>query len=442
MKGLLFTYLITFGGAAAGLFNPYTGLLAYICLSILKPESLWYWQADEMPPNSSRLVGVATLIGWALQGFGRWDFGKAWAVVLCLLAFLGWGALSSTQCRHPELGWDYLIELLKVVMPILVGLTMIDDARKLYSLAWVIVLSLGYVCLEMNLTYALDKFNRINEIGFGGMDNNCFGIAANTGLGLAIFLSFSANKWWKKGVAVTCALSMAHVVLLTFSRGGMVGLVVLGVSSFFLLRMRPWHYAAFAVGVLVMFRLAGPEVVDRFLSSFKTGDARDWSAESRIQLWTDCLDCMIKHPLFGVGPRHFPVIAPEYGWPLHKEAHTLWLQVGAEQGFLGLAFLLLYYVVTGGLLVKLLRDKGIPKDSPLRPLAAMVLASLIGFAVSAQFVSLIGLELPYYVAMLGAGTLILASRPAADAEGDPVDHPAVQADEAAHTLPVPTGAAR
>jgi len=41
-------------------------------------------------------------------------------------------------------------------------------------------------------------------------------------------------------------------------------------------------------------------------------------------------------------------------------------------------------------------------------LARMVIASLVGFMVSSQFVSLEGLELPYYVVMIGAATLKVA----------------------------------
>jgi hypothetical protein len=39
----------------------------------------------------------------------------------------------------------------------------------------------------------------------------------------------------------------------------------------------------------------------------------------------------------------------------------------------------------------------------------MVIASLVGFAVPAQFVSLEFLETPYYVALVGAGVLKLSS---------------------------------
>ena len=40
----------------------------------------------------------------------------------------------------------------------------------------------------------------------------------------------------------------------------------------------------------------------------------------------------------------------------------------------------------------------------------MVIVSLCGFAVSAQFVSLELLETPYYIALAGAGVLMLSDR--------------------------------
>ena len=37
--GLLFTYLLTYGGSALSLVRPFYGLLAYICFAIIRPES-------------------------------------------------------------------------------------------------------------------------------------------------------------------------------------------------------------------------------------------------------------------------------------------------------------------------------------------------------------------------------------------------------------------
>jgi O-antigen ligase len=119
---------------------------------------------------------------------------------------------------------------------------------------------------------------------------------------------------------------------------------------------------------------------------------------------------MSKHPLLGVGPDHFPLVVHEYGWPKGKEAHSLWMQIGAELGLPGLGLLLAYY----GLVIKRLWPiaRGvIEMDDPwLRHLAQMVIVSTTGYAVSAQFVSLEALEPPYYIAMMGAGVLALTAR--------------------------------
>jgi hypothetical protein len=52
----------------------------------------------------------------------------------------------------------------------------------------------------------------------------------------------------------------------------------------------------------------------------------------------------------------------------------------------------------------------------------MVAASLAGFCVSAQFVSLIGLEIPYYVGLIGIGALKLNSAHEAQFAAGDYDH--------------------
>ena len=43
MKGLLFTYLMTYGGGLLALFTPFYGLLVYVCFAIVKPDAMWSW---------------------------------------------------------------------------------------------------------------------------------------------------------------------------------------------------------------------------------------------------------------------------------------------------------------------------------------------------------------------------------------------------------------
>jgi probable O-glycosylation ligase (exosortase A-associated) len=415
MKGLVFTYVLTYGGAAASLFNPFVGLLVYVCFAIVKPEAMWHWVVPE--GNYSRIVAAALLAGWALNGFGSWRLGRAGGVVAALAAFWLWSVASAAHASNPGLAWKYVEELAKVLLPFLVGITTITSRRQLKQLAWVIMLSQAYVAFELNLSY-VEGFNRVAEAGFAGLDNNSVAIAMNCSVGLAFFLGLSARHWWQKALAFGSALLMAHVILFTFSRGGMMGLIITGMVTFLLIPKRPVYYFGVALASAAVLYLAGPEVRGRFASSFEDEEKRDWSANSRLELWANCLDVIGQNPLLGVGPSHFGEVAPQYGWERGKEAHTLWLQTGAELGAPGLAFLVSFYGLCGVRLLRVRRMPADPADPWPREMAAMVLAPLAGFAVSAQFVSLIGLEAPYYVALLGAGVLKLTSTP-------PMDHPAL-----------------
>jgi O-antigen ligase len=109
-----------------------------------------------------------------------------------------------------------------------------------------------------------------------------------------------------------------------------------------------------------------------------------------------------------LGPRHWPLEAANYGWKSGKEAHSLWMQLGAEIGVVGLACLVGFYGIAVLRLWPLARYRIAETDPWCSYLAQGVIASLFGFAVSAQFVSLYGLEVPFYITLIGAGALKLS----------------------------------
>jgi probable O-glycosylation ligase (exosortase A-associated) len=429
MKGLIFTYLLTYGGAIAALFNPFVGLLVYVCFAVLRPDFLWFWSVE--PGNYSRIVAAGLLIGWAAHGFGilqvrsvhrhppglligwaahgfgSWKFGRARAIIASLVVLLLWSVVAANWAPDSAKAWLFVETFAKIVLPVVVGITLIDSIDKLKQLAWVIVLSEGYLAYEFNLSY-YEGYNRLRDAGFGSMDNNSNAIALVTCLGLAFFLGLSTRAWWRKGLAFAAAALMGHAVLISNSRGGMLALLVTAGVTFLLLPKRLPHYLAFAAAVLLGIRLAGPQVIERFQTVFSDPTQRDAAASGRLQLWAACWDTMLNQPL-GVGPDQFPVIAPRYGFPRGKEAHNLWLQFGAELGFLGMALLLLFYGLCIARLWRYTRERQ-PVDDPwVRHFARMVIAALAGFAVSATFVSLKLLEPPYYVVLLGAGVLKLST---------------------------------
>src|SRR5262249_25818109 len=115
MKSLIFTYLLTYGGALVSLFNPFVGLLIYICFAIIKPDVIWWWSVPQ--GNYSRIVAIALLVGWSLNGFGNWRLGRAKGVVGLLLAFLVWSAVCSAAAQYPSIAFIWVEDLVKIVLP-------------------------------------------------------------------------------------------------------------------------------------------------------------------------------------------------------------------------------------------------------------------------------------------------------------------------------------
>jgi O-antigen ligase len=288
-----------------------------------------------------------------------------------------------------------------------VGITTINSRQRLYALSWVILASEGYLALEFNRDYLLSGFNRVQELGFADLDNNGVAITMVGCAGLAFFLGLQETRTWRRWLAFALAAAMTHVVLLSNSRGGMLGLIVAGMASFLLIRKQPSHYMYFFIALLIGIRLAGPPVVERFSTIFAGAEERDASAESRIGLSATCFEMMRGNPLTGIGPGHFRLLSYQYGWPKGKDGHTTWLQVGAEMGVPAMIFLLTFYLMTMARCWNLARSK-VLSIAPLGDVGRMAIASLTGYMVAAQFVTMYGVELSYYIALLGAGAVKLA----------------------------------
>jgi O-antigen ligase len=352
----------------------------------------------------SEVVAIATLTGWGLKGFGTWKFGRGSVLVGLFCAYSAWMVISALGAADGTVAFDALREHFKHLIMFIVAATLADSPRRVAQLAWVIAGSAGYLSLEMNLQY-LGGFNEIQQLGYGGMDNNSIAVSLVTCLGPALFLGLRSRALWEKGFAFAAAALIAHTVMLTFSRGGMLAMIVAGVAAFIAIPKRPRYLVPVALAIALGLRLAGPELRDRFATAFAEDEERDYSAQSRVELWMDCVKVMQKYPVLGVGPDHFPLIAGEFGWPRGKEAHSLWLQIGAEIGIPGMSLLVLFYGFALWRLWRLARARTGETALWSRDTAGMVLTSLAGFVVAAQFVTMEGLETPLYIMVLAIGTL-------------------------------------
>jgi O-antigen ligase len=401
MIGSILTYLLTYGGAALAVFNPFVGVCIFWAFDIVRPQYLFGWAG--LQGDFSQIVAIGTLAGWALKRFGTWDLGRGKAIFGFYVAHAVWVILSAILAPNHDVALAFVVEQLKRTLMFTIAITTADSVRRMETLAWVITGSAGLVAYELNMLY-LGGDNQAQRLGWAGMDNNCLAISMVTCLGVAVFLGLHARPVWKKAAAFGAAALIGHTVLLTFSRGGMLAMIVAGLAAFSVVPKRPRYLVPVAGAAILALALAGPQVRERFMTTFD--EQRDFSADSRLELWLDSLEVMRRYPVFGAGPGHFPLIAAEFGWPEGKEAHSLWVQLSAEIGIIGTLFLLLFYLTSMRRLWPLARGSAATDDERWMHYAAcMVVTALAGFLVSVQFVSLVGLEAPMYVAAIAVATL-------------------------------------
>jgi putative inorganic carbon (HCO3(-)) transporter len=397
MKGLILIYAIAGLGSIGALRFPLIGLFVYVGFAVLRPQFIWGWAGDF--GGISFYVGIATLLGWIFNGFGSKKIGPGKSIVATLVFFAAWTALSATQAIDKEVAYATLDPMMKYVVPFLIGITVIDSEQRSRAMMWMIVLAMAYVSFEMNLEY-LRGYNIAGE-GFGGMDNNCFGVALVSTIGPALALGLGAKKWHERGLAAASVLLILHTTLLTFSRGALVGLLAVGTTAFILMPKRPKHVAVLVLVTLVSIRLTGPQLMARYATVAADAEERDGSAESRIELWRDCIQLTIDKPIFGIGPGNFPVVAESLGWTRGKQAHSVWMQQAAETGVPGVLSLLFFFFLAIVKLWPIARQRITDDNRSRTVVASGLIMSLVGFAVAGQFVSLGGLEIPYYMTMIG-----------------------------------------
>jgi O-antigen ligase len=298
--------------------------------------------------------------------------------------------------------------MLKVMLPFYVGITTINSSRELRILCWTIVLSQGYLAFEMNVSY-LRGFNAM-ALGATGLENNSAAIAMAAGAGFSVMIGFLAPNRFQKCVAIVCAALMVHAIMMSDSRGGMLGIVLTGVAVLILTPKNPRTVFAFIVIGLLVLRFTGPAVMERFSTAFADEEERDDSAASRIYLWQDCHDLIKKRPILGVGPHHWRAqYAESYGWPAGKSAHSTWLEIAAETGIPGALFLIGFYGSLAVLCWRWIRTDDRLQDPLIHSTCCAAIVGTVGFAVSASFVTYWGSEISYYIVLAGAAALRLSS---------------------------------
>jgi O-antigen ligase len=195
-----------------------------------------------------------------------------------------------------------------------------------------------------------------------------------------------------------------HAVLMTFSRGAMVALLLAAPLVF----LRSKHkkqltLAALAIAITVPI-LAGKEIREEFFSVEDYQE--DGSAQSRFESWSAAWHIALDYPIFGVGIRNADLFSSMYGADRAGRAiHNQFLQILADSGFPALILYLMLIWLTAKALRQMrraCRDREDEEAKLAYAIACGVEAAMAVFFIGGMFLSLEVFELPYLLLLLGA----------------------------------------
>jgi len=275
-----------------------------------------------------------------------------------------------------------------------VAMLLVNSRQRFRQLVLVMALSLGVRAVWAGIWGVANggEFRVYGPHGSFLEDNNDFALGLNMALPLQFYLIPGETRRWARWCLWLCFLGGILCVVLSYSRGGLLGLVVV----LFLITMGSRHRivatAMLATAALLILSFAPHQWTDR-MDKMAHGEV-DGSGQQRLIAWRTGWNLAMDYPITGGGLDAYPDVIvfrhyqPEQmpGGRESEGPHSIYFQVLGELGFVGLA---LFLMLMGSCFLSLqaLRRQAKKQSAShwVIPYTRMFQASLAAFAVSGAF---------------------------------------------------------
>jgi len=417
MNQMLFMLLTSFFGmAGAFVVTPVWGIAVYYGYAVLRPQFIWEWVSVGGKTigdvSWSFYVAVATLVATAL-----WRIGLLYPVAALsppwygnpkftrshylFLAFCFWISLTYPTASSEERAWPWFVEYVKIFVMFICATLVLRTVKDLWIVYYVVLGSATFAAYEINFFYFRDGVMLLQSRGYGGLDNNGAALIVAMAVPMAYFAWEATRHPIRWGFMLAIPI-LVHALMLSFSRGGMLSLMVCAVFMFLRGRNKWFLTVVYSIAILFVLATAGKELQERFLSINKT--EADESAQSRLTTWGIAFRMANERPLFGFGIRCSNLYTQAYGADMEgRSIHSQYLQTAADSGWVALA---LYLGVLASMFLGLrevrrfLRNHNDPETQRVKSLASGIECALVLFCFGAIFLSLEHFEMPYILLLL------------------------------------------
>jgi len=348
LKSLLF--LGAFAACVVGaLFNPLIGILGYVLHYSVGPERQWWAGAvSYMGIRYIYTIALATAIGIALN-FRKLQYGsrlfaphEKWILLFVGVVWLSVLISPPTVGRYTTLDHPS-VKFTKVIVFVLMMTHIITTPKRLDALLWVLiigVLVLGWQAYDT--PYRQFVSGRLERVG--GPD---FAESNVLAAYLACMLPIAGVQFFRSGLpgkllSLAAGVFATNAIILTRSRTAVLGLGAAGIAAMILAPRK--HRAkigiALAIAVLGTLYLSDPRFLERAGTISEPQEARDASAQSRLDIWEASIAMFKANPL-GVGVGNFHQNIGNYN-PAYKgrDSHNTFVRCYSELGIQGIAIFL------------------------------------------------------------------------------------------------------
>lgn len=393
--------LLFIGTAGSFLKGPFYGVAVYYLFAVLRPQYLWEWSLPR-DVQWSFFVAIAAIVSsflWPQKG-SRTSWLKPGSVAMLMFGVCV--IMSFFFAMDTHVAYKPFVEYLKILIMFFFTIRILKEFSQVQTLYLIVVVCLGYIAYEVNFLYLFDRRMDIYLNGYGGLDNNGAGLMIAMGVPMAYFLWQGYRRWWR-WLFLALVPPMLHAVLMTFSRGAMVSLLVatpfLAVRS---INRKPMIAAMLCLLMMLPF-LAGKEIRERFFTVERY--EQDYSARSRFESWKSAIGIAMDYPIFGVGVRNANLLSHKYGSDIEgRTIHSEYFQIAADSGLPAMGFYLAAFFLTWRTLRRFQKDvRGSTSEEGLLAynLACGIECAIVVFCVGAAFLSLETFELPYLLILIG-----------------------------------------
>jgi probable O-glycosylation ligase (exosortase A-associated) len=382
-------------------------ILGSIPFAFLKPHVgvyLWYWVGFMNPHRFTwgfmysfpvaLCMGAGTIIG-SLFVRKKAPILQAPETIL-LLALMALFTFNTIFALFAT-AWPEWEKFIKVLVMTFVTVMLMDTRPKLRMLLVVVVLSIGIMAAHGAIWGVVTgaQYRLWGPPGSSLEDNNAMGLALNMTIPLALFLSRTEPRKRDRLAFFAIGIFSMFGVILTYSRGGLLGLATILGMLFYRARRNVGLAFGMIAAFLVILAFLPSAWFER-MSTIKTYE-EDESAQSRLNTWGFAWELATKRPLTGGGFEGFRAN------PTNQNPHSIYFGMLGEQGFIGFGcFIALLVTCYTGLGALEKRTRGDPSLQWYADLAAMVKISLAGFMVSGAFLNLQYFDLFYLIVAIVA----------------------------------------